>query len=228
MTCNHASIAVATNKAHADGLGEDSSDSDVDEDDKDEARLLDVARAAADGRDLEAADAVELPPHLPSSSSPVMPVNRFMWKSRSAKSRQLVPRRVAQRERADLSRAHQHKEHKIHYLAGQQCPFCRVSRSLKSPLVVKNYKVEFEDGVVPATVETWRCHKCLFTVFPDGLERGLIFHSCHTVYSEAFLFEVAVNLARNGTSLHATAYLREAFMELDTGCKYLQSNKRMR
>ena len=56
----------------------------------------------------------------------------------------------------------------------------------------------------------------------------MIFHSCYTVYSEAFLFEVAVNLARNGTSLHATAYLREAFTELDTGCKYPQSNKRMR
>jgi len=77
MTCNHASIAVATNKAHEYGLGEDSSDSDVDEDDKDEGRLLVVARAAADGRDLEAAGAVELPPHLASSSTPVMPVNRF-------------------------------------------------------------------------------------------------------------------------------------------------------
>ena len=114
MTCNHSSIAVAASKAHADGPGEDSSDSDVDEGDKDEARLLDVARAAADGRDLEAAGAVELPPHLPSSLSPVMPVNRFKWKSRSAKSRHLVPPRVAQRERADLIRARRHKEHKIH------------------------------------------------------------------------------------------------------------------
>ncbi|OSX72061.1 hypothetical protein BU14_0474s0007 [Porphyra umbilicalis] len=228
MTCSHASIAVATSKAHADGLGEDSSDSDVDEDGKDEARLLDVARAAADGRDLEAAGAAELPSHLPSSSSPVMPVNRFKWKSRSAKSRHLVPRRVAQRERAHLIRARRHKEHKIHYLAGQQCPFCRVGRSPKSPFVVKNAKVEFEDGVVPATVETWRCHKCLLRVLPDGAERGVIFHSCYTVYSEAFLFEVAVNLARNGTSSHATAYLREAFTELHTGCKYPQSNKHMR
>ena len=114
MTCNHASIAVATNKAHADGLGEDSSDSDVDEDAKDEARLLDVASASADGRDLEATGAVELPTHLPCSSSPVMPVNRLQWKTRSAKSRHLVPPRVAQRERSDLIRARRHKEHKIH------------------------------------------------------------------------------------------------------------------
>jgi len=113
-TCNHSSIAVATSKAHADGPGEDSPGSDVEEDDKDEARLLDVARAAADGRDLEAAGTVELPPHLPSSLPPVMPVNRFKWKSRSAKSRNLVPLRVAQRERADLIRARRHKEHKIH------------------------------------------------------------------------------------------------------------------
>jgi len=73
-----------------------------------------------------------------------------------------------------------------------------------------------------------RCHKRLFRVPPDGVERGVIFLSCYTVYSEAFLFEVAVNLARNSTSLHATAYLREAFTKLDTGCKYPQSNKRMR
>jgi len=139
-----------------------------------------------------------------------------------------VPPRVAQRERAHLICARRHKEHTIHYLAGQQCPFCHVRRSPKSPLVVKHAKVEFEDGVVPATVETWRCHQCLFRVLPDGAERGVIFHSCYTVYSEAFLFEVAVNLARNGTSLHATAYLREAFTELHTGCKYPQSNKRMR
>jgi len=228
MTCDHASIAVAANKAHADGLGDDSSDSDVDEDYNDEVRLLAVARAAADGRDLEAAGAVELPPHLPSSSSPVVPINRFKWQSRSAESRHLVPPRVAQRERADLTRARRHSEQRIHYPAGSQCPFCLVGRSPKSHVVVKNAKVEFEDGVVPATVERWRCHKCLFRVLPDGVARGVIFHSSYTVYSEAFLFEVAVNLARNGTSLHATAYLREAFTELHTGCKFPPSGKRMR
>ena len=65
-----------------------------------------------------------------------------------------MPPRVAQREHANLIRAHSHKEHKIHYAAGPQCPFCRVGRSPKSPLVVKNAKVEIDDGVVPATVET--------------------------------------------------------------------------
>jgi len=56
----------------------------------------------------------------------------------------------------------------------------------------------------------------------------MIVHSCYTVYSEAFLFEVAVNRAHNGSSLHSTSYLREAYTELHTGCKYSRSDKRMR
>lgn len=89
-------------------------------------------------------------------------------------------------------------------------------------------KVGFEHGVVPAKVETWRCPKCLFRVLPDGKERGVIFHSCYTAYSEAFLFETAVNLARNGGSLHSALYLREAFQELHVGSKYQHTTKRMR
>ena len=228
MTCDHASIAVATNKAHADGLGEDSSDSDMEEDDNDEARLLAVADAASDGRDLEAAGAVELPPHLPGSSVPLAAVNRYKWKSRSAECRHLVPPRIAQRERAILMSARRNQDHKVHYPAGPRCPFCLVGRSPTVDIVIKKAKVEFEDGVVPATVETWRCHKCLFRVLPDGAARGVIFHSCYTAYAEAFLFEVAVNLARNGTSLHSSSYLREAFTELHTGYKYPPSDKRMR
>jgi len=56
----------------------------------------------------------------------------------------------------------------------------------------------------------------------------MIVHSCCTVYSEAFLFEVADNISHNGSSLHSTSYLREAYTELHTGCKYSRSNKRMR
>eukprot|EP00168_Porphyra_purpurea_P019326 TRINITY_DN7642_c0_g1_i1.p1 TRINITY_DN7642_c0_g1~~TRINITY_DN7642_c0_g1_i1.p1 ORF type:complete len:739 (+),score=142.50 TRINITY_DN7642_c0_g1_i1:62-2218(+) len=228
MTCDHASIAVATNKAHADGVGDNSSDSDANKDASDEARMLAVAQAAADGRDLEAAGAVELPPHLPSSTVPMTAVNRFKWKSRSAERRHLVPPRIAQRERAYLMSARRNPEHKVHYPAGPQCPFCRVSRSSASPIVVKISKVDFEEGAVPATIETWRCHKCLFRVPPDGAARGVVFHTCYTVYSEASLYEAAVNLARIGSLLHSTAYLREAFTELHTCCKYPRTKKCMR
>lgn len=79
-----------------------------------------------------------------------------------------------------------------------------------------------------ATVETWRCQKCLFLILPDGKARGVVFQSCYTAYSEAFLFEVAVNLARNGSSLHSASYLREAFQELHPGSKYPLATKRMR
>ncbi|KAK1861820.1 hypothetical protein I4F81_004400 [Pyropia yezoensis] len=95
-------------------------------------------------------------------------------------------------------------------------------------IVKKTCKVEFEDGVVVAAVETWRCHQCLFRVLPDGKARGVVFHSCYTAYSEAFLFEVAVNLARNGSSLHSASYLREAFQELHTGSKYPEGSSRVR
>ncbi|OSX76551.1 hypothetical protein BU14_0185s0011 [Porphyra umbilicalis] len=204
MTCDHVSIAVATSKAH------------------------EVAQAAVDSRNLEATGAVELPPHLPSISVPLAAVNRFKWKARSAESRHLVLPRMAQRERANLMRARRNADHKVHYLAGPRFPFRFVGRSPEVGMVVQKAKVEFENGVVPTTVETWRFHKCLFRVLPDGVARGVIFHSCYTVYSKAFLFEVAVNLARNGSSLHSTSDLREAFTELHTGCKYPRSDKRMR
>ena len=228
MTCDHVSIAVATSKAHVNGLGEDSTDSDMEEDDNEEARLLEVAQAAVDSRNLEATGAIELPPHLPSSSVPLAAVNRFKWKAQSAESRHLVPPRVAQRERANLMRARRNAEHNVHYVAGPRCLFRFVGRSPEVGIVVQKAKVEFENGVVPTTVETWRCHECLFRVLPDGAAHRVIFHSCYTVYSEAFLFEVAVNLARNGSSLHSTSYLREAFTKLHTGCKYPRSDKRMR
>jgi len=71
----------------------------------------------------------------------------------------------------------------IHYTEGTQCPYCLVSRSYKTKIKVKHAKVEFEDGAVPATVETWQCPECLFRVLADGAARGVIFQSCYTIYS---------------------------------------------
>ena len=55
-------------------------------------------------------------------------------------------------------------------------------------IFIQKAKVEFEDGVVPATVEMWRCHKCLFRALPDGTARRVIFHLCDTAYAEASFF----------------------------------------
>jgi len=154
---------VATSKACVDGLGEDSTDSDMDEDENDEARLLEV-EAAVDSCALKATGAVELPPHLPSRSLLLAVVNRLKWKARSAESGHLVPLRIAQRERANLMRARRNAEDKVHYVAGPRCPFFFVGRSPEVEIVVQKANVELEDGVVPAGVATWRCLKCLFRV----------------------------------------------------------------
>ncbi|KAK1867854.1 hypothetical protein I4F81_010352 [Pyropia yezoensis] len=45
-------------------------------------------------------------------------------------------------------------------------------------------------------------------------EHGIVFVSSSSAFSEAFLFELAVNLSRNGSSLRSSAYLREGFNEL--------------
>ena len=117
---------------------------------------------------------------------------------------------------------------KMHYTDGAQCPYCLVSRSYKTKIEVKHAKVEFGDGARPAAVETCRCPECLLRVLPDGAARGVIFQSCYTIYSEAFLFEVAVNLARNGSSLHTTSYSREVCSELHLSSKYPGASTRMR
>eukprot|EP00168_Porphyra_purpurea_P014224 TRINITY_DN4054_c0_g1_i1.p4 TRINITY_DN4054_c0_g1~~TRINITY_DN4054_c0_g1_i1.p4 ORF type:complete len:108 (+),score=20.10 TRINITY_DN4054_c0_g1_i1:694-1017(+) len=96
----------------------------------------------------------------------------------------------------------------------------RRTRTCKTPTETKNGNVEFEDGVVPAAVETWRCYQYLFRVLSNGAARGVVYNSCYTVYSEAYLFKMEVNLARNDTSLRATAYLRLAYAELSSSSKY--------
>lgn len=68
----------------------------------------------------------------------------------------------------------------------------------------------------------------MFRTLPDGKARGVIFHSCYTVFSEAFLFGVTVDLARNGSSSYSAAYLRAAFQELHVGRTYPRTVERTR
>lgn len=224
-TGGHAGSAILAFKLDVEGPG-DSSDSEDVEDEGEEARLLALSVLSA-AADQEAAGATEQPPHFSRATGPLSPVSRYKWSPRSADARHLVPPRVAQQERADLMRALQDPTHKVIYPAGKQCPFCLVGRGIGTKNNIKKGKVEFEDGLVPAIVETWRCSQCLFRVLPDGKARGVIFHSCYTVFSEAFLFEVAVNLAQNGSYFHSAAYLRSAFQELHLRSKYPRTVERM-
>lgn len=180
-TCDHVGSAVAASKADGDGSGE-SSDSDIEEDASDEARLLELAGLAAAASE-EAVGAAEVPPHLPRASMAHKPMNQFKWSTRSDGARHLVPPHVAQQEPADMMRALKDPQRKkIVYSVNLQCPFCRVGRTDTTRIGSKNCKVEFDDGVVVATVETWRCHQSLFRVLPDGKARGVMFHSGYTAY----------------------------------------------
>lgn len=69
---------------------------------------------------------------------------------------------------------------------------------------------------------------CRFRVLPDGRKHGIVFVSSSTAFSEAFLFELAVNLSRNGSSLRSSAYLREGFHELTAELKYSAGSSRLR
>lgn len=63
-------------------------------------------------------------------------------------------------------------------------------------------------------IYVWKCGQCNFTVIPAGKDRGIVFTSSSTAYSEVFLFETFVSLSRNGCSLRSSAYLRQAYREL--------------
>lgn len=74
--------------------------------------------------------------------------------------------------------------------------------------------MECGEGVAKGVIYVWRCSQCNYMVIPTGHDRGIVFTSSSTAYSEVFLFETSVNLSRNGCSLRSSAYLREAYREL--------------
>lgn len=69
---------------------------------------------------------------------------------------------------------------------------------------------------------------CRLRVLPDGREHGIVFVSSSSAFSEAFLFELAVNLWRNVSLLRSSAYLREGFNELTAALKYTKDSCRLR
>lgn len=77
-------------------------------------------------------------------------------------------------------------------------------------------------------VMTWTCSLCSYRNVPDGKEHGIIFHLPNTAYCEAFLFELAINLSRQGCATQSTAYLREGFLELSGAHQYMRGAQRLR
>lgn len=131
---------------------------------------------------------------------------------RSMLPRHIVPPRYAQVERARMLRSLQHPSTVLLYPAADACPYCSIERT--SELMRRWVQVESVKGVFRAMIYVWRCSKCNFRVIPRSRDRGSIFTSSSTAYSEVFVLETAVNLSRNGCSLRSSTYLREAYREL--------------
>lgn len=126
--------------------------------------------------------------------------------------RHIVPPRIAQVERARILRSLQDPSIVLLYPAANACPYCNITRTTE--LTRREVLVECGEGVCRGMIYVWRCSRCNFRVIPRGRERGIVFSSTSTAYSEVFLFETAVNLSRNGCSLRSSTYLRAAYREL--------------
>lgn len=127
-----------------------------------------------------------------------------------------------------LERAAENNEMTIEYAAAALCPYCHVGPHQSRPPIPHECLVEFDDGSVLATVWSWRCQQCLLRVMPDGREYGIVSSSPFTAFSESYLFELAVNLSRNGCSLRSSSDLRYGFSELSAPFKYADSSRRLR
>jgi len=161
-------------------------------------------------------------------NNPYMLFSRFYQVHQSRLLRDLVPPTAAQLTRINLVEAAATSETILNFPAEALCPYCRVPPSPLKPPIPHECRVEFDDGSAMAKVYSWRCPNCLLRVMPDGREHGLVFSSPFTAYSEAFLFELAVNLSRNGCSLRSSSYLRAGYSELTAALKYAPRSSRLR
>jgi len=142
--------------------------------------------------------------------------------------RALVPPMRAQAERRRLMDAARDTNITLDYEAPQVCPFCLVGPpKLETPSFTLS-RVEFGDGAIVARSWYWQCGKCMYNGTADGRTHGVVFLSQFSAYSECFLFETAVNMARNGPSVSSLGYLRAAFHELSVSSLYPQSRVRLR
>lgn len=131
----------------------------------------------------------------------------------STEPRPLVPSQRSQKKHAMVLKAAA-EGLTVNIRAAKKCPTCRSKRRSGDPVVVMQGVIEFGTGAVASAVCQWRCHKCKRACVSDGLRQGLVMCSQFTAYTEVFLFEAAVNLCRNASSLTSTYDLRAAFHQL--------------
>lgn len=164
----------------------------------------------------------------PPPANPYVLQSRFFETHLSRLPRDLVAPSMAQQARLDLVDAARSDEVVVQYPASPLCPYCKVGPTKNQQPIAHPCRVDFDDGATVANVFSWRCDLCRLRVLPDGREHGIVFVSSTTAFSEAFLFELAVNLSRNGSSLRSSAYLREGFNELTASMKYKELSCRLR
>ncbi|GAB0493146.1 hypothetical protein MMPV_004419 [Pyropia vietnamensis] len=234
--CGHVKAASAAARRAAEG--EPATDSDREEcssddhtgaDDAvvsgpDENGVVAIDEAVVAAEATNTAEACKAPADTPAAPKAV---DNSRLAPHSQLPRHLVPPAAAQRELAAMMAALRDPSIVITYPAAQNCQHCGSSRLPGTRKFRRAARVECGAGAARASVTFWRCWQCHARVIPDGRDRGVVFQSTTTVFSEVFLFETAVSLSRNGCSLRSSAYLREAFHELSAPHLYWYAAERL-
>lgn len=100
----------------------------------------------------------------------------------SMRPRHMVPPRAAQVKRDLTMRSLEDPTMVLFYTDADVCPYCRVRRDSK--LLRREVLVECGEGVATGVMYIWRCGECNVVVIPAGRDRGIIFTSSSTAYSE--------------------------------------------
>lgn len=207
-SCHHAAAATVSARRAAQGAPGNGSDS---ESGADGGEGEEEAAVAPGGSSPSTGEPGALPDSVAAARNDKT-VNRSKQVPQSTRPRHIVPPRAAQVERAAIICSLQDPSIVLFFPAADACPYCNVRRA--SGLARRDVRVECGEGVANGVIYVWRCSLCNYRVIPSGCNRGIVFTSSSTAYSEVFLFESAVNLSRNGCSLRSSAYLREAYREL--------------
>lgn len=128
----------------------------------------------------------------------------------STRQRPLVPSQNSQAKHAAVLAAVAAGEMVV-IPAPSHCPSCQRKKRRDVPRFELLGVIEFGTGSVASRIGHWRCAICKRTCVVDGLDEGLVICSQFTAYTEVFLFEAAVSLCRNASSLTSTYDLRAAF-----------------
>ncbi|KAK1859785.1 hypothetical protein I4F81_002379 [Pyropia yezoensis] len=101
----------------------------------------------------------------------------------SMRPRHMVPPRAAQVKRDLILRSLEDPTMVLLCTDTDVCPYCRIRRDAK--LLRREVLVECGEGVATGVMYIWRCGECnVVVVIPAGRDRGIIFTSSSTAYSE--------------------------------------------